>query len=48
MRILENFDLYGNLFYSVNDAITVIIAILFELAFIISILYFLYEYILPT
>jgi hypothetical protein len=48
MRILENFDLYGNLFYNKTDTLFLIAVVLFEISFIGFILYFLYEYILPT
>jgi hypothetical protein len=41
MRILENFDLYGNLFYNRNDAMFLIAVVLFEIAFVGFVIYFL-------
>jgi hypothetical protein len=41
MRIFENFDLYGNLFYNKADAMFLIAVILFELSFVGFMLYFL-------
>jgi len=38
---MKNFDLFGNLFYNINDAIFLIVVVLFEIAFVGFIVYFL-------